>query len=111
MGMFVHKLEGSWLKHPFWKSKFVLDDAVTLEDLRDADIDAVVIDLSKGRDVLVRRNDASAPAPGRGASSAPPCDFRPDWRLRLSPTPSLPQLPHGWACSCVPKNHGPSLLG
>ncbi len=63
MGMFVHKLEGSWLKHPFWKSKFVLDDAVTLEDLRDADIDAVVIDLSKGRDVLVRRNDASAPAP------------------------------------------------
>lgn len=46
MGMFVHKLEGSWFKHPFWKTKFVLDDPETLEDLRDADIAAVVIDVS-----------------------------------------------------------------
>ncbi len=64
MGMFVHKLEGSWFKHPFWKAKFVLDDPATLEDLRDADIDAVVIDISKGRDVLVRRGDAPAARPG-----------------------------------------------
>ncbi len=20
LGMFIHKLEGSWFKHPFWKS-------------------------------------------------------------------------------------------
>lgn len=51
MGMFVHKLEGSWLKHPFWKTKFVLQDIETLADLREAEIDAVVIDISKGRDV------------------------------------------------------------
>ena len=60
MGMFVHKLEGSWFKHPFWKSKFILDDPGTLDDLRDADIDAVVIDISKGCDVLLRRGDAPA---------------------------------------------------
>jgi len=69
MGMFVHKLEGSWFKHPFWKTKFVLDDPETLEDLRDADIDAVVIDVSKGCDVLVRRND---PSPARPASMPAP---------------------------------------
>ncbi len=65
MGMFVQKLEGSWLKHPFWKTKFVLDDEETLQDLRDADIEAVVIDISKGRDVLVRRGDlpVARPAP------------------------------------------------
>ena len=51
LGMFVHKLEGSWLKHPFWKSRFLLDDPETLADLRDADIRGVVIDVSKGRDV------------------------------------------------------------
>lgn len=88
MGMFVHKLEGSWLKHPFWKSRFVLDDAETLEDLRDADIDAVVIDISKGRDVRARRGDlpfaqttpAAAPPPARRRfvppSSPTPFDYR-----------------------------------
>jgi len=76
MGMFVHKLEGSWLKHPFWKTKFVLDDAETLEDLRDADIDAVVIDVSKGRDVLIRRNDTPPPAPA-AASVLPQRRFVP----------------------------------
>ena len=61
LGMFIHKLEGSWLKHPFWKSRFLLEDPNTLEDLRHAEIDAVVIDVSKGRDLeLARADEASA---------------------------------------------------
>lgn len=67
MGMFIHKLEGSWLKHPFWKTKFVLQDSESLTDLREAEIDAVVIDISKGRDVNPFRPAANdrpcAPAP------------------------------------------------
>lgn len=51
LGMFIHKLEGSWFKHPFWKSRFLLEDDATLDDLRDSDVCAVVIDLSKGRDI------------------------------------------------------------
>lgn len=51
LGMFIHKLEGPWLKHPFWKTKFVIDDPDTLSDLRDSDIEALVIDVSRGRDV------------------------------------------------------------
>lgn len=85
MGMFVHKLEGSWLKHPFWKTKFVLDDAGTLEDLRDADIDAVVIDISKGRDVLVRRGDAQL---GKVAAPAPAPNPTPPQRRRFVPPTS-----------------------
>ena len=52
--MFIHKLEGPWLKHPFWKTKFVIDDPETLADLRDSDIEAVVIDVSRGCDVKPR---------------------------------------------------------
>lgn len=68
MGMFIQKLEGSWLKHPFWKSKFVLDDDATLDDLRDAEIDAVVIDIAKGRDVTAPRAVPAAAAPPRAAA-------------------------------------------
>lgn len=59
IGMFVHKLEGSWLKHPFWKTKFVLVDPITLDDLRDAEIDAVVIDISRGSDITPRPTSAA----------------------------------------------------
>ncbi|MEN9684029.1 MAG: hypothetical protein RLZZ427_1780 [Pseudomonadota bacterium] len=61
LGMFVHKLEGSWLKHPFWKSRFLLEDAATLENLRHSEIEAVLIDVSKGRDIADAHPD-DAPA-------------------------------------------------
>jgi HD-GYP domain-containing protein (c-di-GMP phosphodiesterase class II) len=49
--MFLHKLEGSWLSHPFWKTKFLLTDPEQLENLRASAVPAVVIDVSKGADV------------------------------------------------------------
>ena len=52
LGMFIHKLEGSWFKHPFWKSRFLLQDPDTLENLRFSEVDGVVIDVSKGKDVV-----------------------------------------------------------
>jgi hypothetical protein len=51
LGMFIHKLEGSWFKHPFWKSRFLLESESMLRDLNSRDVDAVVIDVSKGYDV------------------------------------------------------------
>lgn len=72
LGMFVHKLEGPWLKHPFWKAKFVIEDPETLADLREAEIDAVVIDLSKGRDVNPLLSEPQpAPQPVPAAPVAP----------------------------------------
>ena len=50
LGMFVYKLEGSWFKHPFWRSKFVLDDQQTLEDLLSSEVPAVIIDTERGLD-------------------------------------------------------------
>lgn len=48
LGMFVHKLVGSWLKHPFWKSRFLLDDPALLAELMASGVEGVIIDISKG---------------------------------------------------------------
>lgn len=51
LGMFIHKLEGPWLKHPFWRTKFLLTDPQILADLRASEVEGVMIDIDKGDDV------------------------------------------------------------
>jgi putative nucleotidyltransferase with HDIG domain len=51
LGMFVQALEGSWLSHPFWKSKFLLREQADLEALLTSGVPMVTIDISKGNDV------------------------------------------------------------
>ncbi|MFM5931596.1 MAG: DUF3391 domain-containing protein, partial [Novosphingobium sp.] len=69
LGMFLHKLEGSWFKHPFWKSRFLLDDPSMLAELQHSALDTVVIDTEKGLDLraLPRRvtqdNHSNTPPP------------------------------------------------
>ena len=60
LGMFIHKLEGPWLKHPFWRNKFLLTDPSTLADLKASEVEGVLIDLDKGGDTL--SSGAQAPA-------------------------------------------------
>lgn len=62
--MFVHKMDGSWFDHPFWKSNFLIEDSKRLQTLRSSKLRGVVIDTSKGKDV-------SAPAPQARAAAAP----------------------------------------
>lgn len=56
LGMFIHKLEGSWFKHPFWKSRFLLEDEEMLASLRESAVRAVIIDTAKGDDVRRTRS-------------------------------------------------------
>lgn len=51
LGMFLHKLEGSWLSHGFWKRRFLLDSQQQLDDLKASDAEWVTIDVSRGKDV------------------------------------------------------------
>ncbi|MBS0449663.1 MAG: DUF3391 domain-containing protein, partial [Proteobacteria bacterium] len=51
LGMHLHELCGSWLDHPFWKTKFVLRDPADLEKLRSSGVAECWIDASKGLDV------------------------------------------------------------
>jgi HD-GYP domain-containing protein (c-di-GMP phosphodiesterase class II) len=58
LGMFVHKMEGSWFEHPFWKSCFLIEDARRLQLLKESKLRGVVIDTSKGKDVPAPAHDA-----------------------------------------------------
>ena len=40
--MHLHKLEGAWLSHPFWKTRFVLNDPADLLRLRDSGVPEVL---------------------------------------------------------------------
>ncbi|WP_036141670.1 HD-GYP domain-containing protein [Luteibacter sp. 9135] len=66
LGMFVHDVGVSWVSHPFWRTKFLLETADDLATLRGLDVATVWIDTSKGLGELV-----TAPAPAAPASLAP----------------------------------------
>ncbi len=51
LGMFLHELCGSWMDHPFWRSKFVLKDPQDLRRLLECGIPEVWIDTARGLDV------------------------------------------------------------
>ena len=49
--MHLDELCGSWMEHPFWRSKFVLKDPEDIRRILDSGITEVWIDTSKGLDV------------------------------------------------------------
>lgn len=63
IGMFVHKMDGSWFDHPFWKSNFLIEDEKRLRTLKSSKLRGVVIDTSRGKDV-------DAPEPPNAAATA-----------------------------------------
>ena len=67
MGMYIHSFQGSWLSHPFWRAKFLIEDDEKLQAVRQAALDAVVIDTDRGKDVPA---PAEAP-PARGPALHP----------------------------------------
>lgn len=72
LGMYLQAMEGAWLSHPFWKTKFVLTDPADLAALRASGVPAVWIDVSKGSDVAVPEVQRPMPAPAVPAAAAAP---------------------------------------
>ncbi|MBX3562561.1 MAG: HD-GYP domain-containing protein [Sphingomonas sp.] len=58
LGMYIQSLDGAWFDHPFWRTRFLLEDPADLKAIRDSGIAAVIIDESKGF-------AATGPAPSR----------------------------------------------
>lgn len=79
LGMFIQSLEGPWLSHPFWKTKFVIRDPADLAALKGSGVPAVWIDVSKGSDVTVAAPPV-VPAPAVAAMPPP-----------AEPAPALPE--------------------
>ena len=49
--MHLHELCGSWMEHPFWRSKFTLDDPEDIRRILESGIAEVWIDTDKGLDI------------------------------------------------------------
>jgi HD-GYP domain-containing protein (c-di-GMP phosphodiesterase class II) len=89
LGMHLHSLEGAWIDHPFWKTRFVLQDAADLAKLRASGLTGVWIDVAKGLDVASEA--AALPAQIRSDPRATPA---------TPPAESIPldaALPPAWA--------------
>ncbi|GHC98488.1 cyclic di-GMP phosphodiesterase [Pseudorhodoferax aquiterrae] len=51
LGMFVHEFCGSWVDHPFWRSKFVLGTDAQLQKILQSGVSELWIDTDKGLDL------------------------------------------------------------
>ena len=51
LGMFIDKLDGNWLNHPFWKTSFKIENPKNIKALVESAVTHVWIDTSKGLDV------------------------------------------------------------
>jgi putative nucleotidyltransferase with HDIG domain len=51
--MYIHKIRGKWLEHPFWKKSFKLDNQKDLDKLLESNLQEIWIDTSRGLDVAV----------------------------------------------------------
>ena len=72
VGVFVHGFDESWLKHPFWRSKFLIKDQSALREVQQSGIPNCWIDVSKGQDIGAEKpQPAAAPAP-KPEQPAPP---------------------------------------
>ncbi|EGD58035.1 metal dependent phosphohydrolase [Novosphingobium nitrogenifigens DSM 19370] len=71
LGMFIHKLEGSWFRHPFWRARFLLNDPDRLEQIRTSGLSGIVIDTERGADAPIFAADAVPEPETPAAPSAP----------------------------------------
>lgn len=59
LGMYIQELGGSWIDHPFWRKSFKLEDPAMLKSLQTSPVKDLVIDVSKGLDVLPEGDDTT----------------------------------------------------
>ncbi|MFL9879990.1 HD-GYP domain-containing protein [Herbaspirillum rhizosphaerae] len=59
LGMYLHGFDDAWIKHPFWKGKFLLRDYADLQAAWTCGIESCWIDISKGKDVAQEDMDTS----------------------------------------------------
>jgi HD-GYP domain-containing protein (c-di-GMP phosphodiesterase class II) len=63
LGMYIQSLEGSWFNHPFWKSKFLLEEMDDLRALQSSDVESVWVDEEKSLAPALVHITGQAPAP------------------------------------------------
>ncbi|MES2716457.1 MAG: HD-GYP domain-containing protein [Pseudomonadota bacterium] len=87
LGMHLHALEGDWLEHPFWKSRFVLKDPADLKRLLDSPVRECWIDTARGLDVL-----AAQPAAGIPVTATPEVEVEVEAPVPAAPRPARVEM-------------------
>ncbi len=92
LGMHLHAFEGAWIDHPFWRTRFLVDDPADVERVRSSGVTECWIDVARGLDVEADRlpslrhdepklRAAAAPVAAQAATTsaavAPPAAARP----------------------------------
>lgn len=90
LGMHLHAFESSWVRHPFWKSRFVLTDTADLQAAHASGIDECWIDTSLGLDVAERDG---RPTPSASAAASAPSTTAAITAAAAAQPPAAPTLP------------------
>jgi len=95
LGMYIHALDGDWLQHGFWKSRFLLDQARMLQRLQASAVQTCWIDLDRGLDEAPDADAGPADEPIGGVKPAPSGDTIAAAGPALPAPPSPAVLPAG----------------
>ena len=78
IGMHVHKLDGPWIDHPFWRTRFVIGSGDELKRLQSCAVRTCWIDTRLGLDVAAMQGPApAAPVVPRPSPASPPAAAAP----------------------------------
>jgi len=80
-GMYVHKFCGSWIDHPFWGSRLLIESDDQLRQIHDSRIKELVIDVSRGLDVLDSPETVDLAEPQVVTAPAPKPSGQPPGRI------------------------------
>ena len=72
LGMHLHRFEGAWIDHPFWRARFVIDDEADLRAARACAVRECWIDTAQGLDVAAAPIEAATTV-----AAAPPLPIAP----------------------------------
>lgn len=75
MGMFVHKFEGRWFDHPFWKSQLLIDDEAKLAAIKSSRLRGLVIDTTRGIDLAPGTAQSAQQSAPQAAPTGKPQGF------------------------------------
>ena len=91
LGMHLHALEGNWLDHPFWKTRFVIKDGADLRRLHDSPVRECWIDTALGLDVPAAPAAPPTPEPASVPAMADVAPAPPERPARASMADELRQ--------------------
>ncbi|MBC9248970.1 hypothetical protein A9179_01650 [Pseudomonas alcaligenes] len=80
LGMYIHEFCGSWMDHPFWKGRFLLDSERDLLRIHASEVSEVWIDVGKGLDL----------APGQSSQTVEEVEAETEARLLAVEAAKLP---------------------